>query len=118
MHVVLHVVGTHNMCFYGEISKIILYLSPNTHLICSTENTVVRDRVFQGQQTTKLAENACHSEHLQTNSQNMKNIPQTYPISIKSFDDCNGNFSWVVVKYSDDIAGDLRRKDITSDIHV
>ena len=27
--------GTHNIRFYGEISKIIPELSPNTHLICS-----------------------------------------------------------------------------------
>ena len=26
--------NTHNICFYGEISKIIPYLSPNTLLIC------------------------------------------------------------------------------------
>ena len=29
--------STHNICFYGELTKIILELSPNTHLICSTE---------------------------------------------------------------------------------
>ena len=29
--------NTHNICFYGEISKIIPSLSPNTHLFCSTE---------------------------------------------------------------------------------
>ena len=27
---------THNICFYGEISKIIPYISPNTLLVCST----------------------------------------------------------------------------------
>ena len=26
----------HNICFYGELTKIILELSSNTHLICST----------------------------------------------------------------------------------
>ena len=29
--------STHYICFYGEISKIIPKLSPNTLLICSTE---------------------------------------------------------------------------------
>ena len=29
--------STHNMCFYGELTKIILQLSSNTHLICSTQ---------------------------------------------------------------------------------
>ena len=29
--------STHNICFYGEIIKIIPQLSPNTHLICSTD---------------------------------------------------------------------------------
>ena len=29
--------STHNICFYGEMTKIILQLSSNTHLICSTE---------------------------------------------------------------------------------
>ena len=29
--------NTHNVCFYEELVKIILQLSPNTHLICSTE---------------------------------------------------------------------------------
>ena len=28
--------STHNICFYGELSKIILQLSSNTLLICST----------------------------------------------------------------------------------
>ena len=28
---------THNICFYGELIKIILQLSSNTHLICSIE---------------------------------------------------------------------------------
>ena len=28
--------STHNVCFYGELSKIIFQLSPNTLLICST----------------------------------------------------------------------------------
>ena len=28
--------STHNICFYGGISKIIPYLSPNFPLICST----------------------------------------------------------------------------------
>ena len=28
--------STHNICFYGELMKIILYLKKNTHLICST----------------------------------------------------------------------------------
>ena len=33
----------HNIYFYGEIRKIISWLSPNTHLFCSagTQNTVV-----------------------------------------------------------------------------
>ena len=31
--------STHNICFYGELSKTILQLSSNTLLICSTENT-------------------------------------------------------------------------------
>ena len=31
---------THNICFYGEISKIIPKLSSNTLLICSTGNDV------------------------------------------------------------------------------
>ena len=29
--------STHNICFHGEISKIIPYLSPNIYLICSTD---------------------------------------------------------------------------------
>ena len=29
--------GTHNICFYGEISKIIPYLSSNTHFTCFTD---------------------------------------------------------------------------------
>ena len=31
--------STHNICFYGEIMKVIskLHVSSNTHLICSTE---------------------------------------------------------------------------------
>ena len=29
--------STHNICFYGETSKIILYLSQNTLLICCPE---------------------------------------------------------------------------------
>ena len=28
--------STHNICFYGELTKIILQLSPNTLLICSS----------------------------------------------------------------------------------
>ena len=28
--------STHNMCFYGELTKIILQLSQNTLFICST----------------------------------------------------------------------------------
>ena len=28
--------STHNICFYGELSKITFQLSTNTHLICST----------------------------------------------------------------------------------
>ena len=28
--------STHNICFYQEIMKIVPYLSPNTHLFCST----------------------------------------------------------------------------------
>ena len=28
--------STHNICFYGELTKIILQLSSNTHLICSS----------------------------------------------------------------------------------
>ena len=28
--------STHNICFYGEMRKIIPKLSPNTQLICST----------------------------------------------------------------------------------
>ena len=40
--------STHNICFYGEISKIITYLSPNT-LICSTDNfSVTSEWVFEG----------------------------------------------------------------------
>ena len=29
--------STHNICFYGEIWKIVPKLSSNTHLICSSE---------------------------------------------------------------------------------
>ena len=34
--------STHNICFYGELTKIVLHLSSNTLLICSTglQNTV------------------------------------------------------------------------------
>ena len=28
--------STHNICFYGELTEIILQLSSNTHLICSS----------------------------------------------------------------------------------
>ena len=28
--------NTHNICFYGEISKVIPQLSPNTLLVCSS----------------------------------------------------------------------------------
>ena len=31
-----NLMGTHNICFYGEFMKIILQLSSNTHLIYST----------------------------------------------------------------------------------
>ena len=27
--------STHNICFYGELTKIVLQLSSNTHFICS-----------------------------------------------------------------------------------
>ena len=30
--------STHNIRFNGELTKIILQLSPNTHLICSTDS--------------------------------------------------------------------------------
>ena len=30
--------STHNIHFYGELTKIILQLSSNTHLICSSAN--------------------------------------------------------------------------------
>ena len=30
--------STHNICFYGELTKIIFQLSSNTHLICSTDH--------------------------------------------------------------------------------
>ena len=30
--------STHNICFYGELTKIILQLSSNIHLICCTES--------------------------------------------------------------------------------
>ena len=29
--------STHNICFYGELMKIILQLSSNTNLICSSD---------------------------------------------------------------------------------
>ena len=32
-----NLMSTHNICFYGELTKIILQLSSNTHLICSTD---------------------------------------------------------------------------------
>ena len=32
--------STHNICFYGELTKIILQLSSNTLLICSSEYAV------------------------------------------------------------------------------
>ena len=31
--------GTHNICFYGELSKIVLQLSLNTLFICSSDQT-------------------------------------------------------------------------------
>ena len=37
--------STHNICFYGELTKIILQLSLSTHFICSTVCTCeVADR--------------------------------------------------------------------------
>ena len=33
--------STHNICFYGEITKIIPKLSSNTLLICSTEEDIL-----------------------------------------------------------------------------
>ena len=36
-HLIEAILSTHNICFYGELTKIILELSPNTNLICSTE---------------------------------------------------------------------------------
>ena len=39
--------GTHNICFYGELTKIILQLSSNTHFICSTEIYNIISFVFQ-----------------------------------------------------------------------
>ena len=35
--------STHNICFYGEMTKIILQLSSNTHLICSTDTKSIYD---------------------------------------------------------------------------
>ena len=32
--------STHNICFNGELMKIILHLSSNTHLICSPDNKI------------------------------------------------------------------------------
>ena len=31
--------STHNICFYGELKKIILQLSSNTLLICSSDDS-------------------------------------------------------------------------------
>ena len=41
--------STHNICFYGEIMKIIPKLSSNTLLICSTTGTLPFPYVFASQ---------------------------------------------------------------------
>ena len=43
---IISLMSAHNICFYGEISKIIPYLSPNTTTICSTE-AVLRDSLLK-----------------------------------------------------------------------
>ena len=35
--------STHNICFYGDVTKIILQLSSNTLLICSTHASALHD---------------------------------------------------------------------------
>ena len=38
--------STHNICFYAELTKIILQLSSNNHFICSTEEPNVHGKSF------------------------------------------------------------------------
>ena len=82
--------STHNIGFHEDLAKNIFRLSLNKHLISSSEK----------------------KKHT------LKSMRQTYPISIKSFHNSHCIFSWVVVKYCDEIVGDLRCKDVTSDIHM
>ena len=45
--------STHNLCFYGEISKIIPELSSNTHLICSIGYHTVMFQKYSRPATSK-----------------------------------------------------------------
>ena len=39
--ILIRITSLHNICFNGELTKIILQLSPNTHFICSTVSDIV-----------------------------------------------------------------------------
>ena len=69
--------STHNICFYGELMKIILQSSPNTHHICSTGQ-----RVPDSEERTDLA--------------SANSSLDTVSVSIEL--DLNGTFSPVIEK--------------------
>ena len=44
--------STHNICFYGELMKIILQLSSNTLLICFTEQVAKMNNYYLEEQSS------------------------------------------------------------------
>ena len=47
--------SSHNVCFYGELTKNVLQLSSNTHLICSTDKAYRLEQVPEGHEYPRPA---------------------------------------------------------------
>ena len=53
--------STHNICFYGELTKIILQFSSNTLLICSSEK--VKSDSIKEEDQLKIMKEMCRKSH-------------------------------------------------------
>ena len=59
--------STHNLCFYGELTKIILQSSVNTHFICSLDkpSQMYRHLPFNPKMTKmNVFKDLLHSKHV------------------------------------------------------
>ena len=77
--------STHNVCFYGEISKIIFQLSSNSQLICSSENLLPWSTDCLTLKTQKLNDGSIYNEKYFTERENLHDSCNTLFTCFKQF---------------------------------